>query len=98
MSVVLRVSVDRESRHGTSCGLARGSASKDSRPLQTSGFLILCGAQGGVAATRLRNGDGEIPRSEANAETCLRQAGAVNAEERREETAEFVAWNKEPGD
>jgi hypothetical protein len=51
-----------------------------------SGFLILCEARRGVAATKLRNGDGEIPKSEANAETCLRRAGAENAEERREET------------
>jgi hypothetical protein len=87
LSMLLRVYVYRDLRHGTSCGLTRVSASKDSRAAPNERLFDFMRSTARRSATRLRNGDSEMPTSNAE-----------NAEERGEEAAEFVAWNKEPGD
>jgi len=67
LSMLLRVYVYRDLRHGTSCGLTRVSASKDSRAAPNERLFDFMRSTAQSSATKLRNGDSEMPTS--NAET-----------------------------
>ena len=88
--MLLRVYVYRDLRHGTSCGLTRVSASKDSRAAPNERLFDF------MQSTARRSHNQTPERRQRNAKVQRRDA--ENAEERREEAAEFVAWNKELGD